>query len=341
MRASLLFLLSGICSASVHQVDHKRNHLRQPPHVALRFVQRRDLQNPFDVIADAAGEVGDAVGDAAGEVGDAVGEVGHTVDDAAHKAADKVKEVVTQKPLMDKINIFRIVMCWGRPDLLNHKQCMKFMLKHCASESTGQGYCEKLYALILAKCKEGDAKACKMAQENGLQADGGIDSDGDGYADADDAFPNDPKEWQDSDGDGVGDNSDPYPNDPNCSSYEQCPMASSPAASPGSAPAASPADAPAVAPAAPPAPAAPTGIDKTGRGLPAQGYNEHDATMVEHKDFGTMTHDWRAEWPKQDETERESKVRICEENPNTVYCKLFLKDHEKRQERAGMPTIMG
>ena len=35
------------------------------------------------------------------------------------------------------------------------------------------------------------------------------DYDGDGVPDKDDAFPGDPKEWQDTDGDGIGDNSDP------------------------------------------------------------------------------------------------------------------------------------
>ena len=39
------------------------------------------------------------------------------------------------------------------------------------------------------------------------------DADGDGIPDAQDAFPNDPNEWDDSDGDGVGDNSDAFPND--------------------------------------------------------------------------------------------------------------------------------
>jgi hypothetical protein len=39
------------------------------------------------------------------------------------------------------------------------------------------------------------------------------DSDGDGYADSEDAFPNDPSEWTDADLDGVGDNSDAFPND--------------------------------------------------------------------------------------------------------------------------------
>ncbi|HEU4430585.1 MAG TPA: PKD domain-containing protein, partial [Myxococcota bacterium] len=41
-----------------------------------------------------------------------------------------------------------------------------------------------------------------------------IDRDGDGVPDDEDAFPDDPAEWQDSDGDGVGDNADVFPNDP-------------------------------------------------------------------------------------------------------------------------------
>jgi CxxC motif-containing protein (DUF1111 family)/predicted lipoprotein with Yx(FWY)xxD motif len=41
------------------------------------------------------------------------------------------------------------------------------------------------------------------------------DSDNDGVADADDAFPNDASETIDSDNDGVGDNADAFPNDPN------------------------------------------------------------------------------------------------------------------------------
>jgi len=38
--------------------------------------------------------------------------------------------------------------------------------------------------------------------------DGGTDTDGDGYDDSEDAFPNDPDEWEDTDGDGTGDNAD-------------------------------------------------------------------------------------------------------------------------------------
>jgi len=41
-----------------------------------------------------------------------------------------------------------------------------------------------------------------------------VDSDGDGYNDIDDRFPDDPEEWNDTDDDGVGDNHDMFPNDP-------------------------------------------------------------------------------------------------------------------------------
>ena len=40
------------------------------------------------------------------------------------------------------------------------------------------------------------------------------DSDGDGYNDFEDRFPDDPEEWSDLDDDGVGDNHDAFPNDP-------------------------------------------------------------------------------------------------------------------------------
>jgi len=41
-----------------------------------------------------------------------------------------------------------------------------------------------------------------------VEVNAGVDSDGDGYPDSLDAFPNDPKEWRDSDKDGIGDNAD-------------------------------------------------------------------------------------------------------------------------------------
>ncbi|MCK5291258.1 MAG: hypothetical protein KAR39_04470 [Thermoplasmata archaeon] len=40
------------------------------------------------------------------------------------------------------------------------------------------------------------------------------DSDGDGFGDNQDVFPDDKSEWKDSDDDGIGDNTDAFPNDP-------------------------------------------------------------------------------------------------------------------------------
>ena len=48
-----------------------------------------------------------------------------------------------------------------------------------------------------------------------------VDSDGDGYDDAIDAFPEDNSEWIDSDGDGVGNNADAFPADSNRSEPEE------------------------------------------------------------------------------------------------------------------------
>jgi hypothetical protein len=51
------------------------------------------------------------------------------------------------------------------------------------------------------------------AGDSTIDRDGCPDSDGDGYSDENDAFPNNPNEWFDTDFDGVGDNSDVFPND--------------------------------------------------------------------------------------------------------------------------------
>lgn len=51
-----------------------------------------------------------------------------------------------------------------------------------------------------------------LAGTSTIDRDGCPDADGDEYSDDNDAFPNDPSEWQDTDDDGVGDNSDAFPN---------------------------------------------------------------------------------------------------------------------------------
>ena len=57
-----------------------------------------------------------------------------------------------------------------------------------------------------------------IVDEDGMTTDDGeelpADSDGDGFLDEEDDFPDDPDETTDTDGDGVGDNADAFPTDP-------------------------------------------------------------------------------------------------------------------------------
>ncbi len=58
-----------------------------------------------------------------------------------------------------------------------------------------------------------DIDQCSATPANALvNTQGCADRDGDGTADTDDAFPDDPDEDKDTDGDGVGDNADDFPN---------------------------------------------------------------------------------------------------------------------------------
>jgi len=293
----------------------------------LRANNRVD-NNPFgvlgDAISDTAGDVADVVKDAEKAVEHGVEDIGHDVKSGADAVGTGVKNTLGggSRKLMNKINVFRIVMCWGRPNLLEHKKCFNFMTKHCQKETTGEGYCEKFWNLIKQKCQEGDQNACSKAQELGLAGGGGNgggaagDSDDDGLPDDEDAFPNDSTEWQDSDGDGVGDNSDPAPYNPNCSSSADCTLG-----------VAGPAGAPAGSPVA----AAPTGIDKKLRVLPEQGFDEYDSDQVQHANAATMTSDWRQEWPRSHMDDDATTEQICRDNPDHLWCQLYLKDRNRPQ----------
>jgi len=128
------------------------------------------------------------------------------------------------------------------------------------------------------------------------------DSDGDGVTDKEDAFPNDPTETKDSDGDGVGDNADEFPVDARCHT-SPCKRASD---------------------------ANGDGIEdavvdgfvmnKVGRPLPPDGYDEYTPGMVEHKDMKTHTGDWQKESPLTDESYKQAMERICAQDPDNEWC---------------------
>lgn len=266
-------------------------------------------------------------------------EIGKELNDAKEKVNKEFKKLQrgpghygdAKKPMMDDIEVMRAMMCWGRQNLIDHEQCMAWMVDNCKEETTGQGYCRKLRRYLKAQCRKGNEKGCSYAVKLGIdmktdkEKTDADDSDGDGVKDADDAFPNNPLESKDSDGDGVGDNSDDWPNDPSRSNKkEEERKAAAPAPA---APAAKPAAA-APSPAAAPAPSGLTGLESVP--LPAQGYNEHSQKLVAHDDMKTMTKDWRREWPMSHKSEDETIEDICASQPNHAWCKL----KQSREHRA-------
>jgi len=68
-----------------------------------------------------------------------------------------------------------------------------------------------LFLLVACGGGGGGGKPGSMTQQPNQPV---VDTDGDGVADAQDAFPRDAAETMDSDGDGVGDNADAFPRDP-------------------------------------------------------------------------------------------------------------------------------
>jgi len=142
------------------------------------------------------------------------------------------------------------------------------------------------------------------------------DRDGDRYPDNEDEFPDDPAEWKDTDGDGVGDNADAYPLDPNC--WKGSCLRSSGDTEDGE--------------------TLPTNTSSTqgtvpddsgdanrvgSQPLPEHGYDEFSPRRVQHLNSKTWTGDWNTEWPRINETERESIRRICKDHPNNVWCKKY------------------
>lgn len=228
-----------------------------------------------------------------------------------------------KKPMMDNVEVMRTMICWGRPKLLDHKDCMQWMVKNCKAETSGEGYCRKLRKYVKSKCRHGDQRGCvyakkmhvKLAKNDEQDAEkldvDFDDQDGDGVKDKDDAFPDNPLESKDSDADGIGDSSDKWPEDPSRA------HAGEKAAAP--------------APAMAAAPAAPTGLSMDENvPLPSQGYNEHSEKFVAHDDQKTMTGDWRAEWPMAGGNEHTSVEDICAENPRHAWCKLKLSAAARR-----------
>lgn len=74
------------------------------------------------------------------------------------------------KPLMTGINTFRAQLCWTRPDVWNHEDCLEFLGFNCKGSSTGEGICCKFRQQLKEQCEKETDEAkrelyCGMGRE--------------------------------------------------------------------------------------------------------------------------------------------------------------------------------
>jgi len=179
-------------------------------------------------------------------------------EDKDAKTDDKKKPEPPKKTVQSRINSMRAGLCWQKAKIIQHVDCMEWLVGTCVNGTFGNGMCDKVRTKIKTEClasKDPESEACKYAKQLGMEIK--IDTDGDGVPDKEDAFPQDAKETKDTDGDGVGDNEDECPDDPKYTKKPCEPPAPAPAPSPAQAPEKAPEEAPAPAPEKPKAAPAP------------------------------------------------------------------------------------
>lgn len=249
----------------------------------------------FDPLKVAKDSV-DRVKKTAEKAAEGVDKAAHGDLEGAYESVEEAEAATTgKKKLMTAINTFRASMCVTRPDIFNHAKCMQFMLKHCKTETTGEGYCKEFFRLLEEQCPDNEGtEAC------------------DWYYSIHPRKKVEPKTLEAKE-----------PEEPKVLEVKPVP-ATAPAPSPPSPP-----PPPAVAKAAPAPVAAEgsgTGIDKKIKHLPEQGYDDFGHPEVPPYASGeNHAKDWRKEWPNVDQTEHESIQSICERQPNHGWCKLYLK----------------
>jgi hypothetical protein len=249
-------------------------------------------------------------------------------------------------PVMDATSHFRVIMCLGRTELLEHQQCMDFTNQKCAEKSSsGAELCKEFKSFLVSKCALKVKSACdnlckarrrceskkasSLIETHATRSDGNttvlaqgpnvVAADTDGH----------------SDGDGVADAEDDFPFDLKCQVVNQagCEWHTD-----------------VDVPLAPNPKAVPTGMDKKLRELPEQGYNEHSPTNVLHKNVETHTEDWQTERPDYHEAwlanewsenvlhsvhnhKADWTMQACKDHMDTSYCQLYMRKHEGVQSR--------
>jgi len=109
------------------------------------------------------------------EIAQEVEDAGNAIKESAQKTYENAQRGPghygdAKKPMMDGLEVSRMVVCWNRNKLLDHEQCMGWMVEKCKMETSGTGYCRKLRKFVKEKCKEGNEKGCSYEKQLGKEA---------------------------------------------------------------------------------------------------------------------------------------------------------------------------
>lgn len=72
------------------------------------------------------------------------------------------------KARWNPIDKMRGDMCWDRDNLLDHEECMEFMVDKCKNDNGKSKRCQKLRKFVQEHCDAGDKDACKYAEALGM-----------------------------------------------------------------------------------------------------------------------------------------------------------------------------
>jgi len=251
------------------------------------------------------------------EIGKEIRDAGKAVADAAAKKFRRLQRGPghygdAKKPMMDPIETMRAMMCWNRNRLIEHDDCMEWMVEACERETSGEGWCRKFRDYLKDKCRQGQRQACKYAEDMGMLPKYTDEHEDHGEIIVDKRRANDPVVEEFEFEDVV------------VPEKQQVPAGISPVGKQTSGgDSLSPAPSSAAAPMS-------TGLSMDeNRGLPDQGYDEHSAGYVAHDNSITMTRDWHNEWPEAGE-EDSSAEDICAEHPEHAWCKLQQSAEARR-----------
>uniref|UniRef100_A0A7S1AUN6 Uncharacterized protein n=1 Tax=Noctiluca scintillans TaxID=2966 RepID=A0A7S1AUN6_NOCSC len=233
----------------------------------------------------------------------------HPVEDAIEETLEGVGEVVEDitNPLMGSINVVRATLCIARSDIFGHNECLDFMLEYCTRARSIEGPCKKFWVLLNGGCSahEVDVEHCCQGGEESCRLRRGSSAE-------------------------ETSSTTTTATVPAPTTTATVPMVTSTVQE---TTVTTTTTVPTVEPATPASIEGNTpvgGLDKRGRPLPEQGYDEHSGGDVEHENTWTASSDWGKEWPRHGA--KASEEEICKEHPENSWCKLLLGRQQAEKE---------